>query len=78
MEEVQQLLRELERNGWTIAAIADEMGVHRETVARWKAGTRSPHNVVGVMVLLERLRKRQRIPKKRRYVGKRTPSSTLH
>jgi transcriptional regulator with XRE-family HTH domain len=31
-----------ESKGWTQGQLAAEMGVHRETVARWEAGSREP------------------------------------
>jgi predicted transcriptional regulator len=34
MEEVQRLIEELRKRGWTFAAIADELEVNRETVSR--------------------------------------------
>ena len=73
MREVQGILGELSANGWTKAAIADEMGVAHFTVERWEKGRR-PANAVGVALALESLLRRRRVPKRRRYT-KKAPSS---
>jgi transcriptional regulator with XRE-family HTH domain len=67
MQEVEQALAELRAKGWTWAAIADELGVHQETVRVWRIGRQTPANPRPVLVVLERLLQRRRIPKKRRY-----------
>lgn len=66
MREAQEILGELLVNGWTKAAIADEMGVAHFTVERWEKGRR-PANAVGVALALESLARRRRVPKRRRY-----------
>jgi transcriptional regulator with XRE-family HTH domain len=66
MNEVQQILRRLKERGWTLAAIADELGAHYNTVQKWNSGEREPANKV-VVRELERLAARTRIPKKKRY-----------
>jgi ribosome-binding protein aMBF1 (putative translation factor) len=71
MNEVQEVLRRLKENGWTLAAIADEVGAHYNTVQRWDAGTRVPANSRAVVHELERLLTRRRVPKRKRY--KRNP-----
>ena len=53
--------------GWSLAAIADELGVHAETVMRWKAGSHQPTTAKPVILALEGLLKRQRVPKRKRY-----------
>ena len=53
--------------GWTLAALADELGVSAQTVMRWKAGTMYPVNATPVMAALESLARRRRIPKRKRY-----------
>ena len=68
--DVQEMITELRGKGWTVAALADELGVDYDTVGRWQRGTRSPANAVGVRVVLGQLLKRQRIPKRRRYTRK--------
>jgi transcriptional regulator with XRE-family HTH domain len=73
MNEVQQVLGRLKANGWTLAAIADELGVHYNTVQKWAAGDRTPTNGRAVLHELGRLTGRKRIPKRKRYPGKRNP-----
>jgi orotate phosphoribosyltransferase-like protein len=67
MNEVQDLITQLREKGWTVAAIADELQVNYDTVARWQKGTRSPANEAAVRVFLDQLMRRRRIPKQRRY-----------
>ena len=67
MSEVQDRIAELQEKGWTLASLADELGVTVNAVEKWKAGDRKPNNVKAVLVLLDQLAKRKRIPKKRRY-----------
>ena len=74
MSEVQDVLQRLKENGWTLAAIADEVGVHYNTVQRWDGGTRVPANSRAVVHELERLLMRRRVPKRKRY--KRNPPTT--
>jgi len=57
----------LVEKGWTLAAISDELGVSAQTVMRWKSGTMYPVNAKPVMSSLERLARRKRIPKRKRY-----------
>ena len=66
MNDVQRMLMRLRGMGWTFAAIADEIGVHRETVVSWGVGRHSPSNVKLVLPGLGNLM-RKRVPKKRRY-----------
>ena len=70
MTDVQEMIAGLREKGWTVAAIADELSVDYDTVARWQRGTRSPANVIGVRLVLGQLLKRQRIPKRKRYTKK--------
>ncbi len=67
MAEIQELLAQLQAKGWTIAAIADELGMARLSVAGWKAGKHEPANSKVVGAALKQLRSRRRIPKRRRY-----------
>jgi len=55
MDDVQEVLKRLEAKGWTMAAIADEIGTHRETVSRWKTGGQAAHNAKGVVLMLQAL-----------------------
>jgi transcriptional regulator with XRE-family HTH domain len=70
MTEVQELIAELQKKGWTLAAIAEELGVDDASVYRWQKGMRSPANVVGVVAVLRRLLRRKRVPKRKRYKRK--------
>ena len=67
MNDVQGVLGELRAKGWTLAALADELEVHRETVANWHSGRHPPANAKVVILALTSLLRRQRVPKKRRY-----------
>jgi transcriptional regulator with XRE-family HTH domain len=68
MNEVQTKIAELQQKGWTLAALADELGVTPNAVEKWKAGDRRPSNGKAILILLEQIAKRKRIPKQRRYV----------
>jgi len=61
------VLGELQEKGWTLAAIADELGVAANTVVRWHSGDRYPANSAGVKVILGQLLLRRRVPKRKRY-----------
>ena len=77
MNDVQAKLKELNGKGWTLAAIADEVGVSNTAVYRWQSGDRYPENAKAVGMALDTLMKRKRIPKQRRYAkGSRQRSST--
>jgi len=67
MNDVQIKINELQEKGWTLAALADELGVTVNAVEKWKAGNRYPSNAKAVLIVLEQLSDRKRIPKKRRY-----------
>lgn len=67
MNEVQTKIAELQQKGWTLAALADELGVTANAVEKWKAGDRKPSNIKAILALLDQIAKRKRIPKKRRY-----------
>jgi orotate phosphoribosyltransferase-like protein len=72
MNDIQRKVAELQEKGWTLAAIADELEVTVNAVEKWKAGDRQPRNSKAVLVLLDQLVGRKRIPQKRRYaVGSR-------
>jgi transcriptional regulator with XRE-family HTH domain len=74
LQRVKEVLAILKGRGWTTAALADELGVHRDSVWSWETGRYSPENPKLVMIALERLLQRRRIPKRRRY--KRNPPAT--
>jgi transcriptional regulator with XRE-family HTH domain len=67
MNEVQAKIAQLQEKNWTLAAIADELGVTVNAVEKWKAGDRYPSNVKPILESLDRLTKRKRVPKQRRY-----------
>ena len=67
MNDVQNNIDVLQERGWTLAALADELGVTTNAVEKWKAGNRYPRNAKAVLIVLELLSERKRIPKKRRY-----------
>ena len=67
MNEVQQRLAGLQDKGWTLAAIADELGVTVNAVEKWKAGQRQPSNAKGVYRILDHLAERKQAPKRKRY-----------
>ena len=69
MNEVRESLASLRSKEWTIAAVADELGVHRETVSRWHSGATRPDLARPVIFVLQALSARRRIPKKRRYTN---------
>jgi transcriptional regulator with XRE-family HTH domain len=65
--DVQVVIAELESKGWTLAAIATEINVTVNAVEKWKAGDRHPANSKAVMMILQSLTTKKRIPKKKRY-----------
>ena len=67
MNDTQTKINELQEKGWTLAALADELGVTVNAVEKWKAGDRYPSNTKAVLTLLDQLLERKRIPKQRRY-----------
>lgn len=69
MNDVQIKLDELKEKGWTLAALADELGITVNAVEKWKAGDRQPANSKSVLTLLDQISKKKRIPKKRRYTN---------
>ena len=77
MNDVQQRLEQLKDKGWTLAAISDEVGVSTRAVDYWQQGTRYPENAKMVLLGLDGLLKRKRVPKRRRYApGSRTRATT--
>lgn len=66
--EIQPRIAQLVEKGWTLAAIADELGVKPDTVENWRAGRRNPTNAKTVFAMMDTLLKKKQIPKKRRYV----------
>lgn len=66
-DEVQAKLAELQQKGWTLANIAREIGQAIRTVESWSQGKRSPANLQSVLISLDILAKRKRIPPKKIY-----------
>jgi len=65
--EIQSKIAQLTKRGWTMAAIADELGVTSDTVELWRAGKRNPTNAKGILLMLDRVSEKKRIPKRKRY-----------
>jgi len=66
--DIQTKIAQLVDKGWTLAAIADEVGVKSDTVENWRAGRRDPTNAKAVLAMLDRVLKKKRIPKRKRYL----------
>jgi hypothetical protein len=66
MNEVQTLVNALVKQGWTVAAIADTLGVSWETVKCWQQGKHPPRAPQAIVMALSML-KSQVPPPKRRY-----------
>ena len=64
---IQSKLADLQAKGWTLAALADELGLTVNALEKWKAGDRQPANERATLLLLDSLAKQRRIPKQRRY-----------
>ena len=71
MNGVQSRIAELEKKGWTLAAIARELNVSHSVVEKWKSGDRHTRMEKLVIDVLDQLALKKRIPKKRRYLDKR-------
>jgi transcriptional regulator with XRE-family HTH domain len=67
MNGIQAKIAELEAKKWTLAALADELGVTPNAVEKWKAGDRYPTNSKAVLMLLDEISKTKLAPKQRRY-----------
>jgi len=67
MNDVQKALAGLQDRGWTLAALADELGVTVNAVEKWKAGQRYPANAKAILALLDWIGAKKRVPKQRRY-----------
>ena len=77
MEELQEAIRNLLARGWTLAALADELGVHYFTIARWRDGVQFPSNAKAVLAMLHGLERKKRIPLKKRYATAREGKGTV-
>jgi len=67
LNDIQSRIAQLQNKGWTLAALADELDVTTNAIEKWKSGDRNPNNTKAVLMLLDQLVRRKRIPKKRRY-----------
>ena len=67
MNDIQSMLVDLQKKGWTLSALADELGLTPNAIEKWKAGDKYPNNAKAVLMLLDQLLRRKRIPKQRRY-----------
>ena len=67
MNEIQTRIAQLEAKKWSLAAIADELKAHRNTVGSWKAGIRYPRPDKPILDALDHLLQRNRKPKMKRY-----------
>ena len=68
MNDVQKLIQQLQGEGWTLAAIADEVGMSWRTLKRWESGETYPDTSRPVVLALDILMKRKP-PPRRRYPG---------
>ena len=66
MNDIQELLDQLRGQKWTDAAIADEIGTQRQTVAEWRRGKFYPRYAKAIKIALRSLMLREP-PKGRRY-----------
>lgn len=55
MNDVQQTLMQLRNNGWTLAAIGNELNIPSNTIRKWSAGLRYPANAAAVKASLRAL-----------------------
>jgi len=77
MNEIQTRIANLEAKNWSLAAIADELKAHRNTVGFWKAGIRYPRPDKPIIDALDNLLQRNRVPKMKRYAkGSRKSASS--
>ena len=67
INEIQSRIAQLVEKGWTLAAIADELGVKPDTVENWRAGRRNPTNAKAILAMLDKVLEKKRIPKRKRY-----------
>jgi lambda repressor-like predicted transcriptional regulator len=65
MNKIQSRIAELEKKGWSLPRIAEELQVAHVTVEKWKSGDRYPPLEKLVIDALDKLALRKRIPRKR-------------
>ncbi len=77
MNDIQLRIVQLQEKGWTLAAIARGLNVTVNAVEKWKAGNRYPANSKAILMLLESLSNKKRIPKKKRYTSSSPITTTI-
>lgn len=55
MNDIQSIIIALQEKGWTLVALARELGITTNAVEKWKAGDRLPANLKVVYTKLEEL-----------------------
>ncbi|MFC1940003.1 hypothetical protein ACFLXO_04900 [Chloroflexota bacterium] len=76
MNDVQEKIAQLQKNGWSITALSERIEQARVTVDKWKSGERYPASPKAILALLDQIAKEKRVPKQRRYrKGNRTKDS---
>jgi hypothetical protein len=68
---IQETIEQLRAKGWTVSAMSDAVGIPRPTLERWRHGSRFPTHAEFVRRALAELLTRKRIPKRKRYRGRR-------
>jgi hypothetical protein len=66
VNEIQSRIMDLEKNGWTLAAISRTIGVTPDAIGKWKRAERYPKTDKPVIVALDTLLKKKP-PKKKLY-----------
>ena len=67
MNEIQTLIQKLEKTGWTLAAVADRLGIKDwDTIKNWKLGVKYP-NLDGAVIMAMNVLLTEKPPMKRRY-----------
>ena len=67
MNDVQEKIAQLQKNGWSITALSERIEQARVTVDKWKSGERYPASPKAILILLDQVIKEKRVPKQRRY-----------
>jgi hypothetical protein len=67
MSDIQDKLSQLQEKGWTISALADELGQARVTLDKWKTGERYPANPKAILAMIDQISKMKKVPKQKRY-----------
>jgi hypothetical protein len=65
MDDVQRLLGELLKKGWTYSALGEKLGVGWDSVKAWRSGKHSPRADQAVVLALTMLLDQQPPPKRR-------------